>query len=193
MRFGRFHLILRFLRTIPNLLKEFYNLIKSALALTRDGLYLKYSSPRTNNQGMDATEEKPPIMDYLKWFWISAMRRSLLSKADVVDVVSKDSDLLLIELPTVRGVLRRVGRDVRMTQRYIPKDYDGDITLFTAHTFEEDGAISLDTTMGWQNLTKGNVFVQKIPGSHVAVLQKPHVEPFSQILMDSLDKATKEI
>ncbi len=192
MRFGRFHLILRFFRSLPPLIKEFYNLLKVAISFTRDGLFLKFSSPKTLIYSRGSKSDKPPLKDYLKWFWISAMRRSLLAKADIGDVVSRDSDLLLIELPTVSRVIGRVGKDVRMTQRYMPKNYNGDITLFTANIPEEDLADLIDPTMGWQNLTTGEVIVQKIPGNHVAVLKKPYVEPFAHILKGCLDRTARD-
>jgi thioesterase domain-containing protein len=185
--FGHFHMVLKTLRVLPKMVKEFLILLKSALSYTWDGLYLKY---RTPNQ--DKTAEKPTLKEYLKWFWISAWRSSFLEKSELAKSLPRDSNLLLIELPTVRHVLGRVGEDIRLTRKYVPEVYDGKITVLSAGSFEADNQDPKNTTMGWDQLTEGEVEVRKIPGNHMAVLHKPYVESFAQIIKDCLDQASKE-
>jgi len=192
IRFGRFRIFLKFFRSLPYFIKEFYVLLKVALSYTRDGLYLKYSNPRGKERDVVPADEKPTLIEYFKWFWVSAIRDKLLDRAEVANVVSRNSDLMLIELPTVRHTLGRVGKDIRITQRYIPKKYNGTITLFNAGSFEGDAASASDPTMGWHELTSGEVVVRKIPGNHMAVLRKPYVEPFANIVKDCLAKALRD-
>jgi len=191
-KFGRFRMVKRFFRSLPFFIKEFFTLLKSALSFTRDGLWLKISNPKNSGIEPSSTQEKPSLKEYIKWVWISAMRKNLLGNAEISNVVSRNSDLMLIELPTVRHTIGRVGKDIQLTKRYVPKVYNGNITIFDAGSFKEADDAPKDPTLGWDQLTERKVEVRNIIGNHIAVLTQPYVEPFAKILKECLEEASKD-
>jgi len=190
-KFGRFRLISRFLRTLPHFIKEFFVLLKSALSFTKDGLYLKLSNPKVSGVEPSSSQEKPTFKEYIKWVWISAMRRNVLGGSEISNVVSRNTDLMLIELPTVRHTIGRVGKDINLAKKYVAKEYNGNITLFDAGSLDDVGGELSDPTMGWDELTTGEINIRKITGNHIAVLTQPYVGPFAEILKECLEEASK--
>ena len=95
-------------------------------------------------------------------------------------------------LSTVRHTIGRVGKDIRLAKMYIPDVYPGSITIFDAGSFQEDDDEFADPTMGWGQLTGGKVRIKKIIGNHISVLTQPYVEPFANILKESIEEALKD-
>jgi thioesterase domain-containing protein len=188
-RFGRFRLVKRFFRTLPGFLKEMSGILVSALSYVRDGLWLKLSNPNDYLEKKPISEEKPTIREYIKWAWMSAFRKTLGQKSDVSKAVARNSDLMLVQLPTVRHTIGRVGKDVRLTKMYKPKVYQGNITVFESDSSFNTESMETGTDTGWASLTKGKVSVRKISGNHVAILTQPHVQTFAKILKESIEEA----
>jgi thioesterase domain-containing protein len=74
--------------------------------------------------------------------------------------------------------------NARAMNAYIPRTYDGRITLFKAG-FRP----ALDATLGWGTLARGGVDVQEVSGSHLTLVKQPHV----QILAERLKACIKAI
>ena len=55
---------------------------------------------------------------------------------------------------------------------YRPRRYPGRITLFRAR---KQPLLTLDPTLGWDDLAEGGVAVNVIPGTHEKMLEEPNV------------------
>ncbi|WP_394843956.1 acetoacetate--CoA ligase [Pendulispora brunnea] len=65
--------------------------------------------------------------------------------------------------------------------------YPGKVTLFLAERTSQSGlSPELDARLGWRNLAQGGADVHKVPGSHLSMLEHPHVEGLAQVLRECL-------
>jgi thioesterase domain-containing protein/acyl carrier protein len=71
-------------------------------------------------------------------------------------------------------------------REYVPKVYDGRVTLFWA---SEDLRTSIDLVEGWRVLAAGGIEVHEIPGSHLDVVKEPHVQDLAGKLNACLEYA----
>jgi len=68
--------------------------------------------------------------------------------------------------------------------------YAGRATLFLAERTSQSGlSPDLDARLGWRNLAEGGLDVQKVPGSHLSMLEQPHVQGLARVLRDCLERA----
>ncbi len=70
--------------------------------------------------------------------------------------------------------------------RYVPRAYDGKVTLFWACG---DLRGSNDLVAGWSALATGGIEVQKIPGNHLNIIKEPHVAELANKLTECLRRA----
>jgi thioesterase domain-containing protein len=73
--------------------------------------------------------------------------------------------------------------------RYTPSPYPGKVTLFrTAQTVEHHHRIA-DPTYGWMRYASGGLQMYDVPGSHIGVLEHPHVV----VLADHIGKLLDDV
>ena len=70
--------------------------------------------------------------------------------------------------------------------RYVPRPYEGEITLFA--TSEQHAVTHPDQTLGWKMLSVKEVAVHQVAGNHLSMLQ----EPFVKELAEKLGAALRE-
>jgi len=70
-------------------------------------------------------------------------------------------------------------------REYVPKVYDGHLTLFWASS---DLRTSVDLVGGWRALAGGGIDVHEIPGSHLDIIKEPHVAELAEKLADCLTR-----
>ncbi len=68
----------------------------------------------------------------------------------------------------------------KATRNYAPQSYDHKITLVRSSSQISTG--DRDFTLGWGELTNDKVEVIRVPGNHLSMLAKPHVEVLAQQL-----------
>ena len=71
--------------------------------------------------------------------------------------------------------------------RFVPRLYDGPVTLFWAST---DLRATFDQIAGWQKLAPGGLEVREVPGSHLDMIKEPHVAELAKQLEQSLLRST---
>ena len=76
-------------------------------------------------------------------------------------------------------------REFRALTSYVPKVYDGRLTLFRARAGPLFRVRRSD--MGWAHLVAGAIDVKVVPGSHVTMLTEPHVRVMAEELRTALD------
>ncbi|HVS83325.1 MAG TPA: amino acid adenylation domain-containing protein [Pyrinomonadaceae bacterium] len=70
--------------------------------------------------------------------------------------------------------------------RYVPRAYDGKVTLFWA---SGDLRASNDLVEGWRALATGGIEVREIPGTHLDIIKEPHVAELANKLSERLERA----
>ncbi len=165
------------------------NMLQAALSYVRDGLYLKSTAALREGQEV---QKAPTMITKARMYWNAIWHVLFLRKAEISEVVPPESHLSAYHLPAVRKVLQNVRQDAQLTFEYLPRVYPGQITLFRTKPTRPEEKSTMAFTLGWHRLAGGGIRVYEIPGNHVAIMKKPYVETFSQILNESLDEAVKE-
>jgi len=70
-------------------------------------------------------------------------------------------------------------------RKYMPKVYDGRVTLFWA---SEDLNAGQDIVEGWESLARAGVEVRKMPGTHVDIMKEPFIGKIAEELKPYLDR-----
>ncbi len=96
---------------------------------------------------------------------------------------SRESDRLLgiaavkaigMPPPAIRPILRVCLANLKALRHYAPQPYSHRITFFqTGHSSRTD---KHDQTRGWSNLATGEIAVHQVPGNHISVMRRPHVQ-----------------
>ncbi|HKV12645.1 MAG TPA: hypothetical protein VJ725_31155, partial [Thermoanaerobaculia bacterium] len=103
-----------------------------------------------------------------------------------------------LDLSMLRDLV--LGWSVRATasERYRVSAYPGRVTLFRASLVDpaalrdlprEQRQIFEDPTLGWGAVAAEGVEVHPVPGSHMAILEAPHVETLARLLRDCITRA----
>jgi thioesterase domain-containing protein len=171
-----------------NRLQGIGSAIKPISSYIRSGLFLLAVSGKRSG---GPASEKPKIADLLGWAGLDTWRTRLLRESEVASTVSRETTLLLIEMPAVRRILELVWEHRQLVRRYTAGTYQGRITLFCAARSEPNEKDAKDPTMGWGVLAEGGVEVHFIQANHVGLLVKPHVEILSQELKIVLDQSRR--
>ena len=148
------------------------------LNYVRSGLYLLAVTARrsrTERAQRASAERTPTLLDLLRWAGLDTWRASLLDDAEVATTVSRETSLLLVEMPAVRRILELVREHKQLARRYVAKTYRGRITLVRAEPAEQRPPQARDSAGGWGTLAQGGVETHTLRASHVALLVKPHV------------------
>lgn len=138
-------------------------------------------------------DRKPTALDLLRWAGIDTWRARLLKDAAVAHAVSRETSLLLVEMPAVQRILELVRKHRQLAQRYSAAPYRGRITLIRAVPAGPDDPQPQDLMMGWQQLAEGEVEIHTIRTNHVALLVKPYVEALAHELRICLDRTRNSL
>lgn len=135
----------------------------------------------------------PYVRDYL--YLLSAARRAgsngrrraplslrlLAEGAAMAAVVPPESRLERLRPPQVRAMLRAMRENNRAAAGYRPSPFAGRVTLFrTGRNGDRDPGL------GWGELAGGGVDVKYVPGNHMNLLRRPHVETLAGMLAECL-------
>jgi thioesterase domain-containing protein/acyl carrier protein len=110
--------------------------------------------------------------------------QGLVERAAIASVVPKESRLVMLHPPEIRGMLRALRENGRAMKSYKGSPYPGRVTVFRT----ENGWGSKDTALGWGELADA-VDVRHIPGNHMTLLRSPHVEALAAALREALEEA----
>jgi thioesterase domain-containing protein len=104
-----------------------------------------------------------------------------------------------VDLARARTYLELFRTNGRARRKYLPKVYQGSVTLFRPFTQltlpQSDGSerseriARLIHDKGWSELTAEGVKVIEVPGEHVTMVGKPHVETLALRIKECLDEA----
>jgi acyl transferase domain-containing protein/thioesterase domain-containing protein/aryl carrier-like protein len=155
----------------------------------RDGIYLILPSAlKKGRTGRNA----PSLWEYVTWAWADAIRDLLLKRADIANVVSRDSRLLLIQQPSTRRAMRVLRANWKILLKYIPASYSGKITLLRAEDQSVMHKLHEDPTLGWGEVADGGLEIITVPGNHAVMLIKPYIETVGATLKDCIARAREK-
>ncbi len=78
------------------------------------------------------------------------------------------------------------------SRNYVPQVYPGRVTLFRSRDQIIDVSSYRDPQLGWGELAAGGLECHEVPGTHLGMLEEPHVQVLAEKLKDCLDKAQAE-
>jgi thioesterase domain-containing protein/acyl carrier protein len=112
--------------------------------------------------------------------------RSRLQWAAIVNLMPEESRLRMLDELTIFPLLRVFYANSRAAYSYVPKAYSNRITLF--RTTKPSDKAKQDSTLGWSELAARGVEVHQVPGNHLTMLRKPHVQVLAKQLWECLEK-----
>ncbi|MBW4637352.1 MAG: amino acid adenylation domain-containing protein [Gloeocapsa sp. UFS-A4-WI-NPMV-4B04] len=104
---------------------------------------------------------------------------SFLERATVKYLIPQETRLRMLDELTLARMLKIFYANSRATLKYMPPQYPNALALFRTN---EQLSKSDDPTLGWNQLTTSNVQVHCIPGNHLTMLRKPHVQVLAKYL-----------
>jgi len=84
--------------------------------------------------------------------------------------------------PTIRRILHIIQTNNQAVIKYTPQVYPGRITLFRTSDQIGIGKNRFDPSLGWNELAAQGVEIHQIPGAHLNLLRKPHVQVVAEKL-----------
>ncbi|MDZ8086288.1 MAG: amino acid adenylation domain-containing protein [Nostoc sp. DedQUE12b] len=128
-------------------------------------------------------------------FWESLMRSlqtnlfsHLTLKEDAtVSIMPEESKLRLLSELAIRPMLRVFYANSQAVLNYVPQAYPKRINLFK--TKVQSSIAKEDPSMGWDQLTVGGTEIHHIPGNHLTMLRKPHIQILAAQLRACIEKA----
>ncbi len=156
--------------------------VKSAWPFLLDYFYL-FTAPRQpqRDSGLpDSVQHSsiPGIGSFKSW-------RSRLTWAAIVNLMPEESRLRLLDELAILPMLRVFYANIQAAYNYVPKACSNRVTLFKT---TKPSGVEQDSTLGWSKLATGGVEVHQVPGNHLTLLRKPHVQVLAKQLRECLEK-----
>ncbi|MEH1770525.1 MAG: amino acid adenylation domain-containing protein [Nostoc sp.] len=126
------------------------------------------------------------------YLWHKLGRWSQCNKSRLENRYKHHLDAALI--PKTDKHLEIIGANVQARSQYIFPAYSGQVVLLRTEDQHRDEAVGIqyDLQFGWGDLVTGGVDIHYIPGSHLSLLDEPHVQVLAEKLKNSLNKATSQ-
>jgi thioesterase domain-containing protein len=102
-----------------------------------------------------------------------------------------------VDAALFRELLAVVRNNEEAQRRYVPQPYQGPIDLFravevSAELQREAGGLYKEPTFGWQAVCREPVTVNYVPGSHMRMMDQPHVQALGASLQRRLDRELRK-
>ncbi|MBW4424871.1 MAG: amino acid adenylation domain-containing protein [Nostoc desertorum CM1-VF14] len=111
-----------------------------------------------------------------------------IQKGDAtVNLVSEESKLRLLNESAIVPMLRVFYANSQAVLNYVPQVYPKRINLF--RTKVQLNVAEEDASMGWDQLAVGETEIHHIPGNHLTMLRKPHIQVLAAQLRACIEKA----
>ncbi|WDD36480.1 amino acid adenylation domain-containing protein (plasmid) [Nostoc sp. UHCC 0926] len=104
-----------------------------------------------------------------------------------VNIIPEESKLRLLSELAIRPMLRVFYANSQAVLNYVPKAYPKRINLF--RTKVQLSIAKEDPSLGWDQLTIGGTEIHHIPGNHLTMLRKPHIQILAAQLKACIEKA----
>jgi len=157
---------------------------RSTLPFLVDYFYLLTAPPQSpgDNRAPDSKQPNsklPGIGIFKSW-------RSRLTWAAIVNLMPEESKLRVLDELAILPMLRIFYANGRAAYSYVPKVYSSRVTLLRT---SQASVGEQDATLGWSELAEAGVEVHLVPGNHLTMIRKPHVQVLAKQLRECLAKA----
>ncbi|BAY93738.1 MULTISPECIES: non-ribosomal peptide synthetase [unclassified Tolypothrix] len=127
--------------------------------------------------------------------FVQLLQRNLFShfilKEDATDnLISKESQLRLLSELAVPSILRVFYANSQAVLNYVPQVYPKQIHFF--RTQVQSTIAEKEPSMGWNQLAAEGTEIHHIPGNHLTMLRKPHIQVLAAQIKASVVKLTRE-
>jgi amino acid adenylation domain-containing protein len=150
-----------------------------------DYVYL-IAAPNQNHTNT-LTSRFPNFNKLLRSLTSNNFLHSLLGEAVIANFIPEESRRRIINELNIRPMLCVYQASSQATLNYVPTVYPNTITLL--RTRDRSTIAHQDSTLGWSKLTGDNVEVHWVPGNHLTMLRKPHVQVLSEQLRGCIERA----
>ncbi|MEH2385074.1 MAG: amino acid adenylation domain-containing protein [Nostoc sp.] len=121
------------------------------------------------------------------WLPKNLFSNFILKEDATVKVISEESKLRLLSELAIRPMLRVFYANSQAVLNYVPQTYPKGINLF--RTKVQSSIANEDASMGWDQLIVGGTEIHHIPGNHLTMLRKPHIQVLAAQLKACIEKA----
>jgi amino acid adenylation domain-containing protein len=111
----------------------------------------------------------------------------ILKEDATVNIIPEESKLRLLSELAIRPMLRVFYANSQAVLNYVPKAYPKRINLFRTNV--QSSIAKEDPSLGWDQLTVGRTEIHHIPGNHLTMLRKPHIQILAAQLRACIEKA----
>ncbi|WP_414585411.1 non-ribosomal peptide synthetase [Scytonema sp. PCC 10023] len=140
-----------------------------------------YLMTASNKNQVDSFTSRFPIFNPIFNNFVRRIETNLFSH-----FIPQESKSRILRELTIRPMLRVFHANTQATLNYVPKVYPHRITLF--RTSVQSSIAEQDLTIGWGDLTLKGVEIHNIPGNHLTMLRKPHIQILAEQLRACIEK-----
>ncbi len=144
-----------------------------------------YLMTAPNKNRVDSSNSRfPSFNQFVQWFRTNLFSHFNLEEVALANLISQESKSRILRELTIRPMLRIFRANSQATLGYVPQVYPKRITLFKTSV---QLRIADDPSMGWGKLASEGVEIHLIPGNHLTMLRKPHVQVLAEQLRACID------
>jgi amino acid adenylation domain-containing protein len=149
-----------------------------------DYFYLMIAS--NQKQINNFTSRIPHFLKLTNWLRNHPYSHFLFKDKSSANLISEESRLRLLSEFSIRPMLRVFYANSQAVLNYVPKVYPQQITLLK--TSIKSNILKPDPSMGWNKLAIGKTEIHSIPGNHLTMLRKPHIQVLAETLKIIIEK-----
>jgi len=123
---------------------------------------------------------------FVRWLESNLFSHFILGEA-AANIIPEESRLRILSELTIRPMLQVFYANSQATLNYVPQVYPQRITLL--RTSVKSSIAERDPSMGWDELGFGGTEIHLIPGNHLTMLRKPHIQVLAEQLRACIEKA----
>lgn len=125
--------------------------------------------------------------------WVRSHLLSLfhLKELSLSNLITQESKSQILRELTIHPMIDIFQANSQATLSYVPQLYPYQVTLFKSGI--QSKTAYQDSSLGWEQFALGGVEVHQIPGNHLTMLRKPHVQVLAEKLQICLNRAVKNL
>ncbi|NEU74383.1 amino acid adenylation domain-containing protein [Hassallia byssoidea VB512170] len=149
--------------------------------------YLRLITAPSKNKIKSLIFRLPNFHKFIQSLETNLFSHFILKEAAIVNSMPEESRLRILNELTIRPMLRVFYANNQAVLNYVPQVYPKRITLF--RTSVQSSIAEQDLSMGWDRLAVEKTEIHTIPGNHLTMLRKPHIQVLAEQLRVCIEKA----
>ncbi len=141
----------------------------------------------SKNRINSLTSRFPNFNKFVRWLESNLLSHLILKEDATANLISEESKLRLLSELAIRPMLRVFYANNQAVLNYVPQAYPKQITLFKTNV--KSSIAERDPSMGWDEVAVGKTEIHTIPGNHLTMLKKPHIQVLAAQLKACIEKA----